>query len=149
MPLTQRDFEALATFRFHLREFLHFSEQQARAHQIEPQQHQALLALRGLPKGCQPTIRELSRRLQLQHHSTVELANRLEHAGLIQREHDPNDRRQILLRLTSQGSAKLRSLSVAHREELRVKGPELARALQAVLKETNSHEKHASKAVSG
>jgi DNA-binding MarR family transcriptional regulator len=138
MSLTQRDFEALATFRLHLREFLHFSELQARAHQIEPQQHQALLALKVLPKGCQPTIRELSRRLLLQHHSTVELANRLEDAGLIQREHDPDDRRQILLRLTAQGSAKLRELSMAHREELRVKGPELTRALESVLNENKS-----------
>jgi DNA-binding MarR family transcriptional regulator len=142
MSLTQRDYEALATFRLHLREFLHFSEQQARAHQIEPQQHQALLALKGLPKGCQPTIRELSRRLLLQHHSTVELVNRLENAGLIQRTPDPEDGRQILLRLTAQGSAKLKALSVTHRDEIRVKGPELARALRKLLKETNTHDQH-------
>ena len=142
MSLTQRDYEALATFRFHLREFLHFSEQQARAHQIEPQQHQALLALKGMLKGSHPTIRELSRRLLLQHHSTVELVNRLESAGLIQRTPDPEDGRQILLRLTTQGSAKLKSLSVAHRDEIRVKGPELARALRTLLKETSTHEPH-------
>lgn len=147
MSLTQRDYEALATFRLHLREFLHFSEQEARSHQIEPQQHQALLALKGLPKGCQPTIRELSRRLLLQHHSTVELVNRLENAGLIQRTPDPSDGRQILLRLTAQGSAKLKSLSVAHRDEIRVKGPELARALRTLIKETSTHEQHEDRSI--
>jgi DNA-binding MarR family transcriptional regulator len=60
---------------------------------------------------------------------------------LIQREPDSEDRRQILLRLTPLGVAKLRELSMAHREEIRVKGPELARALKIVLKETN-HERH-------
>jgi DNA-binding MarR family transcriptional regulator len=64
----------------------------------------------------------------------VELANRLEAAGFVKRLQDAEDGRQILIHLTSQGAAKLRSLSLAHRDELRVKGPELAKALRSILR---------------
>jgi DNA-binding MarR family transcriptional regulator len=60
--------------------------------------------------------------------------NRLESAGFVKRQPDPDDGRQILIHLTPQGAAKLRSLSLAHRDELRVKGPELARALRIILR---------------
>ena len=134
MDLTIRDYQELAEFRYQLRHFLHFSEARAREHGIEPHQHQALLALKGLPAGTQPTIGELANRLVLRHHTTVELVNRLEASGFVKRQPDPSDRRQILLHLTSQGTAKLRSLTVAHRDELKVKGPELAKALRAILR---------------
>ena len=134
MSLSLRDYQALAEFRYQLRHFLQFSEVQAREHGIEPHQHQALLALIGLPDGTQPTISELANRLALRHHSTVELVNRLELSGFVQRQPDPADGRQILLHLTPQATAKLRSLSVAHRDELRVKGPVLAKALRAILR---------------
>ena len=124
----------LAEFRYQLRQFLQFSEVQAREHRIEPQQHQALLALRGLPAGALPTVGELAKRLVLRHHTTVELINRLESAGFMKRQPDPADGRQILLHVTPRGAAKLRALSLAHRDELRVKGPELTRALRAILR---------------
>jgi DNA-binding MarR family transcriptional regulator len=138
MDLTLRDYQDLAEFRFQLRQFLHFSELQAREHDLEPQQHQALLALKGLPEGKRPTIGELAHRLVLRHHTVVELANRLESAGLVRRRPDPEDGRQILIHLTPQGVAKLRSLSLAHRDELRVKGPQLARALRSILRESRT-----------
>ena len=134
MDVTLREYQELAEFRYQLRHFLQFSEVQAREHGIEPQQHQALLALKGLPMGTQPTIGELAHRLALRHHTTVELVNRLELAGFVKRQQDPGDGRQILLHLTPQGTARLRSLSVAHRDELQVKGPELSRALRAILR---------------
>jgi DNA-binding MarR family transcriptional regulator len=136
--LSLRDFQALAEFRHHLRLFLHFSEEQAREHSIEPQQHQALLALKGLPSGIRPTIGELAARLLLRHHTTVELVNRLESAGLVRRGSDPADKRSILLHLTPKGARKLGSLSRAHQDELRVKGPELARSLRALLRENRA-----------
>lgn len=134
MDLILREYQELAEFRYQLRHFLQFSEVQARGHGIEPQQHQALLALKGLPAGAQPTIGELANRLALRHHTTVELVNRLEVAGFVKRQPDPADGRQILLHLTPQGTAKLRSLSLAHRDELQVKGRELSRALRAILR---------------
>jgi DNA-binding MarR family transcriptional regulator len=135
MDLTLRDYQDLGEFRFQLRQFLHFSESQAREYDLEPQQHQALLALKGLPHGKRPTIGELASRLVLRHHTMVELANRLEAAGFVKRLPDPEDGRQILIHLTPQGAAKLRSLSLAHRDELRVKGPERAKALRSILRE--------------
>jgi DNA-binding MarR family transcriptional regulator len=142
MTLALRDYQELAEFRYCLRRFLQFSEQRAREHRLEPQQHQALLALKGLPTGARPTVRELADRLLLRHHSTVELVNRLEAAGLVQRAADPRDGRQILVHLNARGAAMLRSLSLAHQEELRVKGPELSRALHAILRENRTSDRN-------
>jgi hypothetical protein len=44
---------------------------------MESQQHQLLLALKGLPRGIKPTISALAERMQLQHHNTVGLVDRL------------------------------------------------------------------------
>jgi DNA-binding MarR family transcriptional regulator len=136
MSLASQDYRDLAEFRFRLRQFLHFSEMEAREHSLEPQQHQALLAIKGLPREATPTIGELAHRLFLRHHSVVELTDRLEVAGFIRRKQGKDDRRQILIYLTPLGSARLRSLSMSHREELAVKGPELVRALQSVVRVT-------------
>ena len=68
--LTLDDYQALAEFRFQLRKFFHFSEQAAQQMGLEPQQHQLMLALKGLPLGIRPTIGTMAKRLQLQHHST-------------------------------------------------------------------------------
>ena len=138
MDLDGTDYQALAEFRYQLRRFLQFSEEQARQHGLEPQQHQALLTIKGLSDGSRPTIGELANRLGLRHHTAVELVNRMESASLIKRHPDPKDGRQILLSLTSQGAAKLRALSLAHHDELRVKGPELAKALRAILRRSKA-----------
>jgi len=55
--LTADDYSALAEFRFQIRRFLHFSEEAARANGINPQHHQLLLAIKGLPENVQPTVR--------------------------------------------------------------------------------------------
>jgi DNA-binding MarR family transcriptional regulator len=131
MPLA--DYQALAEVRYQIRRFLHFSEGAARRAGLEPQQHQALLALKGLPPDRAATIGELAERLQLAHHSAVELVGRLEDRGLVQRTRSAADRRQVLVALTPQGDAVLRELSLQHRAELRSAGPALVRALNALL----------------
>jgi DNA-binding MarR family transcriptional regulator len=136
--MSNADLQALAEFRYQIRHFLAFSEQAARAAGIEPRQHQLLLALRGLPEGSQPTIRVLADRLHLQHHSAVELVSRLEGHGLVKRDRDSSDRRQVLVRLTDAGEAILRQLSTTHWAELRSRGPTLARALNAIVAADNS-----------
>ena len=75
------EYQALAEFRYELRRFLRFSEQAARAAGFEPRQHQLLLAIKGLPEGKQATISALAERLQIAHHSTVELIDRLVERG--------------------------------------------------------------------
>ncbi len=123
--LNKAEYQLLAAFRYTLRRFLRFSEESARAVGIEPQQHQALLAIKGFPERERMTIGELAERLQIKHHSAVELADRLVSNGLAARELDSADRRQVYLTLTQQGEAVLRQLTTAHREELRRLGPEL------------------------
>ena len=83
--LTLSDYQALAELRYQIRRFLHFSEQAARAAGLEPRQHQLMLALKGLPEGVRPAIRELAERMQIQHHSAVELVNRLAAGGYVRR----------------------------------------------------------------
>jgi DNA-binding MarR family transcriptional regulator len=131
--LTLSDYEALAELRYQIRRFLSFSEQAARAAGLEPRQHQLLLGLKGLPAKARPTIGELAERLQIQHHSAVELVNRLSAAGYIRRARAGEDRREVLLSLTPRGDKVLRKLSLHHRAELRSAGPALVKALRRAM----------------
>jgi len=95
--------------RYQIRRFLHFSEQASRMAGLEPQQHQLMLALKGLPGRVRPRIGELAERLQIRHHSTVELVNRLSAGGFVQRHRMGEDRREVWLSLTPKGEKVLRS----------------------------------------
>jgi DNA-binding MarR family transcriptional regulator len=130
--LSPADYQALAEFRYQLRRFLHFSEQEARAAGLEPQQHQKLLAIKGLPADKAASVGELAERLQLQHHSTVELINRMSERGLLERRRDTDDQRRVLISLTVYGEELLRKLSLLHRVELRTTGPALVQALHTL-----------------
>jgi DNA-binding MarR family transcriptional regulator len=127
------DYRALAAFRYELRCFLAFSEQAARAAGIEPQQHQLLLAIRGLPAGSRPNIRTLAERLCVQHHTTVALVDNLEARGFVRRERSKLDKREVLVRITSAGLRLLRQLSRLHRARLQQVGPELVSALSSIV----------------
>jgi DNA-binding MarR family transcriptional regulator len=131
--LSLTEYRELARFRFEIRQFLQFSEQAARDHGLEPQQHQALLALKGLPETTPATIGELAGRLLVKHHSAVGLVDRLEKAGLLSRRPNPGDARQVLVQLTHAGETVLRRLSLAHRLELQESGPQLLDALRTIL----------------
>jgi DNA-binding MarR family transcriptional regulator len=145
-PLALSDYQALAELRYQIRLFLHFSEQAARRMDLEPQQHQLMLALKGLPAGLHPTIKTLAERMQTQHHSTVELVNRLARAGLVRRNRTGDDRRQVLLALTPKGEQVLSELSMGHKDELRTQGPALVAALERVMRPTKGAGRSASKA---
>lgn len=127
--MTRAEFEALAEFRYALRQFLRFSEDAARAAGITPQHHQAMLAIKGFPGPGRITIGELAERLQLRHHSTVGLADRLVTEGFVRRMSDKEDRRQVRLGLTPRGESVLEKLSAAHHEQLRRMGPQISRLL--------------------
>jgi DNA-binding MarR family transcriptional regulator len=128
-PVSRADYEALAEIRYRLRCFLNFSEARAREVGLEPQQHQLLLAIRGLPRHMQPTIRSIAERLQIQHNSAVELVNRAVERGLVVKRPSERDRRQVLLELAPEGSQKLEQLAIAHRTELRSMAPSLLAAI--------------------
>ena len=127
------EYRALAEFRYQIRRFLNTSEQAARAAGLEPQQYLLLLALRGLPEGKQATILTLAERLQLRHHSVVGLIDRLEKRGLVRRVRGKEDRRKVLISLTARGEQILGNLARKRLAELRATGPELVRALGAVV----------------
>ena len=118
-PLTKQDFEALARFRFGIRRYLRFSEETVRSHGVTPQQYQLMLAIAGYPGRDWAVVRELADRLQLRHHSVVELVNRAQSQGLVQRTADPDDARAVRVLLTEEGEQLLGRLSALHRDELR------------------------------
>jgi DNA-binding MarR family transcriptional regulator len=134
--LSQADYRALAEFRYQIRSFLRFSERAARAEGVEPQQHQLLLALKGLPDGKRPTIGTMAERLGVEHHTAVTLSDRLERTGLVRRERNAHDRREVLLIITDQGEAILSRLSAQHRDQLKVIAPGLHHLLAVVLART-------------
>ncbi len=130
--LEARDYRMLADFRYAMRRFLRFSEAAAREAGLTPQQHQLLLAIKGFPGGVAPTVGDVAERLGVRHHSAVELAQRLEEAGLLARAHDEQDRRRVHLRLTAEAEQRLAGLSQSHLRELRRLRPVLAELVEAV-----------------
>src|SRR5579862_7271356 len=137
--LTVADYQSLAELRYQIRRFLHFSEQVARSAGLEPRQHQLLLTVKGLPHGVRPRIAELAERLKIQHHSTVELANRLAARGYIRRQRGGKDRREVLLSLTPKGQKVLQEMALHHWEELRMSGPALIASLSGVIRRISSN----------
>ncbi|MGD0835820.1 MAG: MarR family transcriptional regulator [Polyangia bacterium] len=129
------DYQALAEFRYQIRRFLAFSERAARASGLESQQHQLLLAIKGLPEGHRPTIGTLAERLQVRHHSAVELVNRMVERRLATRRRSDVDGREVLIQVTARGEQLLRRLSLAHKDELCSVGPSLVRALKSIITE--------------
>jgi DNA-binding MarR family transcriptional regulator len=113
------DYQALANFRYALRQFMEFSASAAKGVGLTPQQHQAMLSIIGAPEGQAITIGFLAERMLLKHHSAVELVDRLVELDLLARNPDAADRRKVLLGLTPKGRRLLTRLSTAHIEELR------------------------------
>jgi len=129
--LTDADYAALADFRHALRQFLAFSEARAAEKGLTPQQHQALLAIRGAAPEA-PTIGTVAQRLMLKPHSASGLIDRLELLGLVRREVAADDRRRATLYLTQKAHAVLQSLSAVHREEIRRLRPALEDMLRHI-----------------
>ena len=126
------DYEALAKFRYQLRVFLAFSESEAARQGLTPQQHQALLAIKGFAEPDLASVGDLARALLIRHHTAVELAGRMKRLGLIDRSVDARDARRVLLKLTARGERKLQALSAIHLEELGAVGPTLVSILRQV-----------------
>jgi DNA-binding MarR family transcriptional regulator len=117
--LTKADFEDLARFRFGIRSYLRFSEETVRRDGLTPQQYQLMLALKGFPGREWATLGELAERLQLRHHSVVELVDRAQKQELVERVPHPADARAVQVQLTESGQHALSRLSALHRDELK------------------------------
>lgn len=133
--LEERDYETLASFRRSLRIFLAFSEDAAREAGLPSQQHQAILAIRGLAPEAGMTVNDLAEQLLLRPQTAVELVDRLEGAGLVRRERDKVDRRRVFLSLTAKANRLLEKLSAEHLAQIRRDAPELIALLRDVARE--------------
>jgi len=116
---SNEDYRALAAFRAALRRFQRFSETAAREAGLTPQQHQLLLAARGHDGPEPPTITDLAEALQIKHNSAVELIDRVAQRGLVERQTSQQDNRRVHVIVTAAGEQLLRSLTAAHRSEIR------------------------------
>lgn len=114
--LSDDEYQALASFRLAIRRFLRFSEERAREAQLNPAQHQALLAIRVAP-GRRLSIKELGNQLFLKPHTASELATRLSKGGLLMRVKG-SDARERLLELTAKGEMCLTTVAQMHRDEI-------------------------------
>ena len=135
----QPNYKLMAEFRYQIRRFLRFSEETARAGGLEPQQYQLMLSLKGMPADVRPRIGELAERLQIQHHSTVELVDRLARRGLIKRRRSDSDRREVFLELSARGDKLVQEMGLRHWEEYRKLAPDLVASLKKVIRETQTN----------
>jgi DNA-binding MarR family transcriptional regulator len=114
----QSDIRNLARFRYAIHRFLRFSDEAAREADLTPQHHQLLLGVAGFTGKGWATISDLADFLQVRHHSVVGLVDRAEALGLVRREVNPEDRREVHVSLTADGARKLRALATLHSREL-------------------------------
>ncbi|HSP45293.1 MAG TPA: MarR family transcriptional regulator [Chthoniobacterales bacterium] len=129
-PLHADDYDALASFRYALRKFLTFSKNTlAIEANLTPEQYEALLALKAFAGKEGFTITDLSERLQVKHHSAVGLVDKLEALEFVRRVQGVDDRRQVFVWLTTQGSEALEKAAIIHRAEMRTRSPEMIEAL--------------------
>jgi uncharacterized protein YeaO (DUF488 family)/DNA-binding MarR family transcriptional regulator len=139
MSLSDADYGQLLALRTGLRHFERWSAQQARAAGLTPAHHQLLLAIRGHQGADGPTIGEVADYLLLRHHSTVELIDRAESAGLLRRARSKDDHRIVRLHLTKDGAARLEALSALHLEELKRLALDLPRAWDGLAPVQRTH----------
>lgn len=133
------DYIALSEFRYQIRRYLVLSDEAAKSAGLHPRQYQLLLALKGLPPEIEPTVGNLAARLQILHHSAVELISRSEKKGFIKRERSKQHRSYVFVRITRKGETVLRKLVTARRKELRTTGPILVKMLNSLTKQSARH----------
>lgn len=127
------EYHGLAELRYRIRRFLQEGDVAAREAGLEPQQYLLLLAVRGLPEGKPASIRALADRLSLQHHSTVELVDRLERHHYVKRTKSSRDRRQVIVALQPRGEQLLEKVARKRIIELQSHGRALLKAMEALL----------------
>ena len=134
-PLSPNDYEALAEFRYLLRKFLRFSKDLlSTTAGLNPEQYEALLAIKAFAAPVGLTISQLSERLQVKHHSAVNIVDRLAQRKLVTRETGETDRRRRHIELTARGDKLIKELVAVHRKEIRSRSAEMIKALEGLTK---------------
>lgn len=132
-PPSEEEYESIARLCHALRRFVKFTEQAARSAGLTHQQLQALIAVRGFPDRDHLTVGELAEKLQIKHHSTVELVNRLEAAGMVRRQSSERDRRRVRVYLTQRAEETLGQACAMRVRECIELGRELHRELASLI----------------
>lgn len=127
------DYATLADLRYQIRQFLRVRETASRAAGLEPQQYLLLLQVKGMQGRGPATVGVLAERLQVRHHSAVELIDRLVERGLVARKRGSGDRRQVLVEIRPAGETVLRRLALLSVAELRQAGPKLVEVLTRLI----------------
>jgi DNA-binding MarR family transcriptional regulator len=129
------DYEALAEFRYLIRKFLRFSKDFLRSIAgLNPEQYEALLAVKAFAAPGGLTISQLSERLQVKHHSAVNIVDRLVERKLVTREAGETDRRRRHVQLTAKGEKLIEELAIMHRKEIRLRSEDMIKALERLRK---------------
>src|SRR3954454_24451596 len=135
MTLTPENYEALAELRYLGRKFLRFSKDLLGERAgLNPEQYEALLAIKAFATEKGLTISQLSERLQVKHHSAINIVDRLVDRKLITRELDREDRRQRHLKLTEKGEKLIQEMAGFHFKELCVRSEEMIKAMERLRK---------------
>jgi|SRR5690349_3323683 len=129
-PLQRDNYAALAELRYLGRKFLRFSKDFLQANAgLNPEQYEALLAIKAFPSETL-TILQLSERLQVKHHSAVNIVDRLVERKLVRRQAGEEDRRERHLELTEKGEQLIEQLARVHYDELSKRSAEMIKALK-------------------
>src|SRR2546427_5490239 len=132
------DYELLAELHYQVRRFLRVTEEAARGVGLEPQQYVLLLQVKGVERHRAATVGVLAERLQIRHHGTVQLVDRLAERGMVRRRRAELDRRGVVVEVTPRGEAILKKLALYSLTELRTAGPALASALTRLIGRTEA-----------
>lgn len=111
-------YRAAADFRVALLGFQRRTVEITARHGLTPQRYLLLLLVRvGTDERTPPTVTTLCEPLQMTQSAVTQLAIGAETAGLVDRVPDPDDARSHTLRLTTEGSRRLRNAFSDLREE--------------------------------
>ncbi len=114
MRTDEHHLSALTTIQCSIIRFVRTREKAMRADGLEPLQFQLLALVQPLTADAtRPNISEVAAQLGMQHHSAVELVDRLVERGLLQRNRANHDHRHVLLSVTARGKKLLRR-AIAH-----------------------------------
>jgi DNA-binding MarR family transcriptional regulator len=130
--VTAEQYRALAEFRRHLAEFLRRRKDAALAEGLQPQQYELMLAVYGLADGKEPTIKEMASQLCLEHHTVVELVDRLVRKNMVTRARSDLDKRAVLIRVTPAGQRVVSRIVRFSLVQMREEAPALIRSLQRI-----------------
>ncbi|MEP6717311.1 MAG: hypothetical protein ABJC09_17190 [Terriglobia bacterium] len=132
--LTLEEYRELAEFRYQISERGRRCERAAQEMGIRSNLYLLLLTVQGLPEGALPTMTTLAQRMCLPPMTMSALVDEAAGQVLVTRSSNMGDGTDWI-KLTRAGRETLHRITIAVREDLEMAGPDLACALQAVIRQ--------------